>query len=80
MASDDHDERLWGALAVVALVVCVLNLRKTATSQDLSRVGSDFGRTRGHGDGEGRRERGWRWSPRRAYSASPLTIEFLQMV
>ena len=44
MASNDHDERLWGALAVVALVVCVLNLRKTATSQDLSRVGSDFGR------------------------------------
>ena len=57
-----------------------LNLRETATSQDLSRVGSDFGRARGHGDGEGKRERGWRWSPRRAYSASPPTIEFLQMV
>ena len=56
-----------------------VNLRKTATSQELERAGSDFGRARGHGDGGGRREGGWRWSPSQAYSTSPPTIGFLQI-
>ena len=42
MASDDHDERLRGALAVVLVVF--LNLPETAPSQDLGQVGSDLGR------------------------------------
>ena len=47
MASDGHDERLRGALAVAP--GCVFNLRETAPSQDLiGQVGSDYGRARGH--------------------------------
>ena len=48
MASDDHDERVRGALAVALIVF--LNLQETAPSQNLGRVGSGFGRARWHGD------------------------------
>ena len=47
MASDDHDERVRGAL-VVALMVFLTYKKKTAPGQDLGRVGSVFGRAKGH--------------------------------
>ena len=83
MASLDHDERLRGALATTLIVFLTYEKRRRARTliewaiilDVLEDIVCSI-----HGDGGGRSERGWRWSPRQAYSASPPTIGFLQMV